>query len=610
MYTNPVLNVVGVDQGDPAILRYRGVYYLYHSGQDAIPVYTSIDLVHWEAAGHALHPSPDPNHWAATALWAPEVLYAEGFFYMYVAGAALRDGDADDSRRHIGVAIADHPLGPFQLHDQPLTTEWSIDAHPFLDSDGTWYMFYNVRNDSTRGPDGVIGCGNVVDKMLRLTTLQGSPSLVCRPEFPWEGTSAGDWFWNEGPFVLKRLGTYYQMYSGGCFYQPTYHIAYATSKICHGPNGMADASWEKFPAGTSRPILASSDEVWGPGHHVVTKGPNGVDDYVVYHGHVGDDRTRTTYIDRLFWHGDTMVIAGPHTHWMAEPAPPTLRIGQFLVTNTHTLGVDVESYLFEFWVQLEPTETFTVLQSGRSLLDIQQQDDSAHLHFVNGDVRAVPAANAKWQCYRLVKNHGDLQVFWEEHCIWHGSVASSCDKLALASSCGVMVAGLLLTEFFSDVFVADTVGKASSSMVLHTLRTELGPWSLTTGSVGISDTGIYGHGAVNTLERCVSADGGEWQCVLGQQGCGSIELPWIKIAVNNHKRVVRINDEPYDFEPYDLTPWNHLRVRCSQDSVEVWWNHRSLGAYSTVSSPNSGRIRITLDNNLQVNHLTMVKYPE
>ena len=110
----------------------------------------------------------------------------------------------DDSSRRIGVAVSDSPTGPFILADEPLTDEWSIDAHPFQDSDGTWYMFYNVRNEYTRGPNDVIGCGNVVDKMVTLEKLEGRPSLVCKPEFDHEGTHEGDWYWNEGPFTMRN----------------------------------------------------------------------------------------------------------------------------------------------------------------------------------------------------------------------------------------------------------------------------------------------------------------------------------------------------------------------------------------------------------------------
>ena len=48
----------------------------------------------------------------------------------------------------------------------PLIAEWSIDAHPFRDHDGAWWLFYSARNDATRYGDGTIGCGIAVDRLL------------------------------------------------------------------------------------------------------------------------------------------------------------------------------------------------------------------------------------------------------------------------------------------------------------------------------------------------------------------------------------------------------------------------------------------------------------
>lgn len=203
---------------------------------------------------------------------------------MYVTGAVMKeDGSGDDGIRRIGVATSTCPSGPFILEAEPLTNEWSIDAHPFKDEDGSYYLFYNVRNDYTKGPNGVIGTGNVVDRMIDLKTLSGNPTLVTKPEHLWEGNKEHSFFWNEGPFVLKRNGTYYQMYSAGFYGDDTYGVYYATSPTPIGTEGMNDKGWSKWQGG--QPILKTNEACLGPGHHVVTKGPNGLDDYIVYHGY-------------------------------------------------------------------------------------------------------------------------------------------------------------------------------------------------------------------------------------------------------------------------------------------------------------------------------------
>lgn len=350
-YINPVIAVKGLDHGDPAVCKYNGKYYLYHTGPREIRVYESKNLIDWEPQGIALHASDEADHWAQIGLWAPEVIHENGLFYMYVTAALMNeDGSENDDVRRIGVATSDNPLGPFHLAENPLTDEWSIDAHPFKDDDGSYYMFYNVRNDFTRGPDGVIGTGNVVDRMTDLTTLSGNPTMVVKPEYPWEGNKEGTFYWNEGPFVLKRGQKYVQMYSAGFFGDDTYGVYYASSETPMGPDGMVDTSWAKW--GNGEAILKTNAACLGPGHHVVVKGPNGVDDYIVYHGYEPGANLpeRRVRVGRFQWEDDHIWLEPPTKESLREPKLPDFD-GRFLPLldqiNDGLKQHPLESYHFE-----------------------------------------------------------------------------------------------------------------------------------------------------------------------------------------------------------------------------------------------------------------------
>src|SRR5689334_22978488 len=129
-FVNPVLDTgPGRDHGDPFVLRHQGRYHLYYTGSAGIEVWTGDDLVHWTRAGLALV-APDGDHWAQVDLWAPEVLYADGVFYMYVTGTrhlpagATRGREVgvdsgDDRFRRQGIARSRDPLGPFVLDPAP-----------------------------------------------------------------------------------------------------------------------------------------------------------------------------------------------------------------------------------------------------------------------------------------------------------------------------------------------------------------------------------------------------------------------------------------------------------------------------------------------------------
>lgn len=304
VYVNPVLDVDGVDHGDPFVLEFCGEYVLYHSGPDGVHAYRSRDLVVWEPVGLVL--APQGSAWAQVEFWAPEVVREGNEFVMYVAAtvpggtvwssgrAAGADG-GDDERRRQGVARSQSPTGPFVLDPEPLVAdEWAIDAHPFTDDDGSRWLFYNVRTDATRYVDGTVGTGNVVRRLGPDGRLVGPAEPVCSPTERWEGDDAGGRYWAEGAVVLKRGGWYHQMYSGGFFGGPGYAVGVARAPVVRGP-------WRKDER---NPVFVSGRRITGPGHHMVVVGPDGATPYAVYHGYDGDRYGRKVHLDRLRWAGD------------------------------------------------------------------------------------------------------------------------------------------------------------------------------------------------------------------------------------------------------------------------------------------------------------------
>jgi GH43 family beta-xylosidase len=301
VFSNPVIDTgPDRDHGDPFVLRWQGRYLLYYTGLAGIEVWTSEDLAHWTPEGLALA-APDGDHWAQVDLWAPEVLYADGWFWMYVTGTRqLPPGtrspgvgvDAgDDALRRQGIARARTPLGPFALDPAPLLDVWSIDGHPFVDVDGRRWLFYNVRDESTRFRGTTPGCGNLVDELVAPDAVRGLPTPVALPDAAWEGNRAGTWYWNEGPTVLRHRERYVQMYSGGWYADDSYGVGFAVADDPRGP-------WVKA---AHNPVFLSGSRITGPGHHCVTVGPDGVTPYAVYHGYVDAALGRKVHVDRLHW---------------------------------------------------------------------------------------------------------------------------------------------------------------------------------------------------------------------------------------------------------------------------------------------------------------------
>ena len=311
-YTNPVYPG---KFPDPFVLRVDGTYYAYGSdleveAERAIPVLRSDALVHWTPLGHALELVDLPT---AKAYWAPEVAHHDGRVFMYFTTGV------EDRHHQIRVAVAERPEGPFRDQGRILTGDdpFTIDAHPFRDDDGQWYLCY--ARDFLEGER--VGTALVVDRMRDMLTLEGSPRPILRATADWQifrknremYGATYDWYTLEGPFVRKRAGRYYCFYSGGAWQEPNYGVSYAVSDSPFGP--FREPAWA-----SDGPTLLRSipGRVIGPGHNSIVQGPDG-EDYLVYHAWDVHKTARRMCIDRLEWTDEGPRTAGPT--FTPQPSP-------------------------------------------------------------------------------------------------------------------------------------------------------------------------------------------------------------------------------------------------------------------------------------------------
>jgi beta-xylosidase len=289
-YRNPLLPEI--QMADPHVIRVDGRYYLYATTHTrGYDVYVSSNLLHWENQGLAFD---DPRG----GVWAPDVFHharGDGKFYLYYTDNA--PGPARQLDKQIGVAVADSARGPFT--DKAVLATNAIDAHLFQDDDGKLYLYH---------VDLFQGFKIRVQPMSDPLTKHGDTRIVIQPTEPWEKISGHV---TEGPFMLKRKGIYYLMYSGTGADSPNYGIGYATAKLPLGP-------FEKY---TGNPIVQRGGKVLGPGHHSVIESPD-KKLWLVYH-QKWDDKTnfkRFLAIDPM-WFDDQGVIHGKATRETEQPAP-------------------------------------------------------------------------------------------------------------------------------------------------------------------------------------------------------------------------------------------------------------------------------------------------
>ena len=306
-YTNPVL---ARNFPDPFVLKHEGTYYAFGTtgqGRTAdgrvFSLLTSRNLVDWQDAGGALTPAPGTE---GADFWAPEVVLHDGTFYMYYSRGGGAIGATVGHRLH--VATSPKPQGPYTevaLLDVP-QSKFTIDAHPYRDTDGQWYLFY--ARDFTDTDNGYFpGTGLAVDKLLDMNKLANQPRTVMRAKHAWTLFEANrlmplydnrtfvQWHTLEGPFVRRHAGKYYCFYSGANFLTERYGVDYCVADHILGP--YSDAGAEHG----ARVLHAVPGHVRGPGHHSHVMSPDGQTEYLVYHAWNHGMTERQLCIDPLAW---------------------------------------------------------------------------------------------------------------------------------------------------------------------------------------------------------------------------------------------------------------------------------------------------------------------
>ena len=237
--TNPVLKGYFAD---PTIIKDGNNFYIYATidpwGSNELGVFETEDFLNFSRK-HINWPTKklctSPTSLDAM-VWAPSVVKGlSGKFYMYVSVGS-----------EIWAGVSEHPLGQWKNAKEDNSLLIKSQFYP-----GYWGSGWNWVN----------GKCFVVKLKKDMITFDGEPVDVTPPNY------------FEAPYMLKRNGIYYLMYSQGKAIDATYKIRYSTGKTPFGP----------WTDGITSPILKTSDDstTYGPGHHTVFN-QNG-QYYILYH---------------------------------------------------------------------------------------------------------------------------------------------------------------------------------------------------------------------------------------------------------------------------------------------------------------------------------------
>lgn len=296
-YPSPLIE----QRADPYIYKHTDGYYYFTA---SVPEYDRIVLRRAKTI-EGLITAPEKVLWRkhptgemSKHIWAPEIHYIDGNWYIYFAAGQEEDIWA---------------IRPYILEckdENPLTGNWeekgklninfesfSLDATTFEHKEER-YIVWAQKTDNDR-------VSNIyIDRLKNPWNIEGNQVLIAEPIYDWERIGFNV---NEGPAVIKRNGRIFIAYSASA----TDHN-YCMGLLTADENSdlLDPVSWEKTPYS----VFTSNKETeqYGPGHNSFTVAEDGKTDLLVYHarpykeieGNPLYDPNRHARVQRLYWNSD------------------------------------------------------------------------------------------------------------------------------------------------------------------------------------------------------------------------------------------------------------------------------------------------------------------
>jgi arabinan endo-1,5-alpha-L-arabinosidase len=256
-YPNPGAVTGDTGAHDPSVVKApNGTYIVAYTGAN-IQLKTSTDRTAWRSAGSAF-PSGAPWTTSYTngsnQLWAPDISYHNGQYYMYYAASTF-------GSNHSGIFLATSATAASgSWTNQGLVTETTtssnynaIDPNLVVDASGQWWLTF-----------GSFWTGI---KLIQLNPSTGKPlNSTVRGIAQRTGSSTAI----EAPFIFRHGSYYYLWVSFDLCCKgasSTYRIMVGRSTSITGP--YTDRNGTAMTSGGGTQVLAGHGSIHGPGHEAV-----------------------------------------------------------------------------------------------------------------------------------------------------------------------------------------------------------------------------------------------------------------------------------------------------------------------------------------------------
>ncbi len=296
-FTNPLTR-----GQDPWVIREGGFYYYARSQGNQILVQKATNLTDLGGSALPVWTAP-PSGWNSTNVWAPELHYIDGHWYIYYA--AGKSGPPY-IYQHAGVLEApgdDPTVGPYIDKGMLYTGDsvatgahnvWAIDL-TVERLNGQLYAVWSGWADTAsteKTPQNLY-----IARMSDPATISSNRVLISAPTTGWEvGTQLS---LDEGPEFLLHGADTVIICSTNESWLPAYKLGQL--RLTAGADPMNPASWLK-----SGPVFTGTPNVYGVGHASFTVSPDSTENWIVYHSKVDSTPgwTREVRTQKFGWNSD------------------------------------------------------------------------------------------------------------------------------------------------------------------------------------------------------------------------------------------------------------------------------------------------------------------
>lgn len=274
-FSNPIVE----QRADPWVYKHTDGYYYFTA---SVPEYDRIEIRRSQTIqglGEAKAKTVWKKHESGPMsqhIWAPEIHYIDGKWYIYFAGSQVDDIWA--LRPYVLECTGSDPMesewiekGMIQKSEKdPFSfTAFSLDATTF-EHKGKRYLIWAQKVNGTEGISNLY-----IAEMSNPWTIATVQVLLATPDYDWERYG----FWvNEGPAVIKRNGKIFVSFSASA---TDHHYCMGLLTASEDADLLDPNSWSK----SRIPIFQSNEETgqYGPGHNCFTVSEDGTKDILVYH---------------------------------------------------------------------------------------------------------------------------------------------------------------------------------------------------------------------------------------------------------------------------------------------------------------------------------------